>query len=153
MKNEQPLTDRDFANVRKSVMTAIEARQARRVWTIRAMQLAFALLVVTVGTWWLVRPSPAPMTTSPGPQAPQMARTQDNTAAPQEPQVKQTASPSLAAAIDHPKRMTRTAARRRHHTPVHEIETASLTEPLRLELTTDDPDIRIIWITNPTNSR
>lgn len=152
MKNEQPLTDRDFANVRKSVMAALEARQARRVWTIRAMQLAFALLVVTVGTWWLIWPTSAPLTSSPAPTAPYMA-TRQNNAAPPQPQLQQPAPRLLASANDYPKRTTRIAARRRHHTPVHEIETASLTEPLRLELRTDDPDIRIIWITNPTNSR
>ena len=43
MKEQLPLTDRDFAVVRKSVMAAIEARQARHVRTVRAMQLAFAV--------------------------------------------------------------------------------------------------------------
>jgi cytoskeletal protein RodZ len=157
MKNELPLTDRDFANVRKSVMAAIETRQARRVWTIRAMRLAFAVLVLAAGAWWMIRPTAVPAIAPPNSIAPQTAQAPNNTTPPPLQQLEtpqQPAAPSLVATRDqHHNRTTWTASRRQHHqTPVHEI--ATLTEPLRLELRTDDPDIRIIWITNPTpNSR
>ena|ERR1700682_172442 len=168
MKDELPLTDRDFADVRKSVMASIEARQTRGVWMLRAMQVAFAILAVIAGAWWMTRPAHAPRTTAPSLQAPEMAQTEStNTsqlaAAPQAvPQAVQTAQQTVpqshtppqahvATHASHHQRMTSIAARRHHDIPVHEI--ARLTEPLRLELTTDDPDIRIIWITNPTESR
>jgi hypothetical protein len=156
MKDELPLTDRDFANVRKSVMAAIEARQARRVWTIRVAQLAFAVLAVAIGAWWMMRPANAPAPALPVPNAGQTAETQSNTTFPQ-PQIQQTPAQQpapqshVATSEGHHNRTIRTASRRQHHqTPVREIAS---TEPLRLELRTDDPDIRIIWITNPNASR
>jgi hypothetical protein len=150
MKDELPLTDRDFANVRKSVMAAIEARQARRVWTIRAAQLAFAVLAVAVGAWWMLRPANAPAPAVPGPKPSLVATTQNSTTAPQ-PHQQPAPQSHVATSERHHNRTIRTASKRqRHQTPVREI--ASM-EPLRLELRTDDPDIRIIWITNPNNSR
>lgn len=152
MKDEMPLTDRDFAGVRKSVMATIEARRTHRAWTLRAMQLAFAVLALLVGVWWMTRTTNIPRTTAPHPQAPEMAaNTSTDQAANRLSPIFNL--PSHVATRDlHHDRAPRIASRRQHHhTPVHEI--AVLTEPLRLELRTDDPDIRIIWITNPTDSR
>jgi hypothetical protein len=152
MKDEMPLTDRDFAGVRRSVMAAIEARRTRRAWTLRALQLAFAVLAVIVGAWWMTRPADTPVTSAPGPRVPRFARTQSNTTAQQHDLGIIDPLSHVATRDLHHDRTPRIASRRQHHhSPVHEI--AVLTEPLRLELRTDDPDIRIIWITNPTDSR
>ena len=42
MTTKPPLTDADYAAVRRSVMTKIAAQESRRTWLVRGMQLAFA---------------------------------------------------------------------------------------------------------------
>ncbi|HEY3053171.1 MAG TPA: hypothetical protein VGK04_07255 [Thermoanaerobaculia bacterium] len=129
MKDEMPLTGHDFAVIRRSVMTTIEARQARRTMAVRITQIAFAIIVIVLGVTRLMRKEAVP-----------------------------TAQQPVHPAITQPRERVAVAERtpapirRKHHRPApkHHVVVAAATEatPMRLELATADPDIRIIWITN-----
>jgi hypothetical protein len=126
-----PLTDADYAAVRKSVLQKIE----RRTWTLRTFQLAFAMLVFVFGSWWLARTK-----TTHEPRI---------TPAPKQFIAQQPGNPVVTPQPRNP--VTHIAKKRHHHKPTHVHPEPQA--PLRIELATNDPDIRIIWITNPKESR
>jgi hypothetical protein len=131
-----PLTDRDYAEVRQAVMQRIE----RRKWTVRALQVSFAIVAIAVaGIALWPRKQTAPIAGAP----PQVAVTQQpSTPVTQQPQTT-TARPRNQAT-----RATHVTRKRNHHK-----RAVPKPEPLRIELATADPDVRIIWITNPNESR
>lgn len=127
---QPPLTDRDYAAVRHAVLQRIE----RRRWAVRALQVSFALVAIAVlgiALWPRKQATQPPIISKPEiatVQQPSHIATQQPTARPRNP-------------VTH----------KRHH---HQRPTAKPPEtPLRIELATNDPDVRIIWITNPKESR
>lgn len=149
-----PLTDDDYAAVRRSVMTTIAAQESRRTWLVRGMQLGFAVLAIAVFTLWLTKMTDQ-RSIIPQVKHPQLAKTSSHPATqqPSHPfiqQPSQLASQQSATSVslrprDHA--IHQTASRRHPRTP------EPTPEPLRIQLATNDPDIRIIWITNSNESR
>ncbi len=153
MTTKPPLTDDDYAAVRRSVMTKLAAQESRRTWLVRGMQLGFAVLAMAILTLWLTK-------TKNQPEPPQIAQTSSNpvTQQPSHPATQQPSNlatqqrsnlpsqqPATTIATLRPRdhAIPHTATRRHHETP------EPLAEPMRIQLATNDPDIRIIWITNP----
>ncbi|HEV8659193.1 MAG TPA: hypothetical protein VGS96_11240 [Thermoanaerobaculia bacterium] len=137
MKDEMPLTGHDFAAIRRSVMTTIEARQARRTMAVRITQIAFAIIVIVLGAARLMRreavtPAVKSVPTAQVPVHPASSQPRERVA------VTESRTPL-------PIRRNRHRAAPKHHVVV---AAASKATPMRLELATADPDIRIIWITN-----
>lgn len=155
MKEELPLTESDFANIRKSVMTTIATQQGRRARVWRGMQLAFAALVIVVGAWWMTRTTPQ----EPQVETAAKATPQQPHAATQQPRNSVTEQlTTVAAATTQPRNHATPVATHfpgHHHRtkPEPVLAAASDVTPIRLELRTADPDIRIIWISNPNDSR
>ena len=138
MKEEMPLTGEDFLAIRKSVMSAIEARRSRRTRTFHAIQLAFATIAIVIGTQWLRRTEAV----TPPPVRPLLAPTDR-----QAPGSVIAMQPTTAVAVP---------VRHHHHRSPRKqpvIAAANEAAPMRIELATADPDIRIIWIPNPNESR
>jgi len=158
MTTKPPLTDDDYATVRRSVMTKLAAQESRRAWLVRGMQLGFAVLAMAILTLWLTK------TKSQQPEHPRIAQTSSNPVT-QQPSHPATQPPSnlatqqrsnlpsqqpattIATLRPRDHAIPHTATRRHHETP--ELPA----EPMRIQLATNDPDIRIIWITNPNESR
>jgi hypothetical protein len=158
IKGKPPLTDSDYADVRTSVLQTITARERRKTWALRSLQLGFATLAIAFVTIWLTRTPSTDETLS----HPKIAQTSNPTtqqadasterpgnAFTQQPSNPATQQPPLASS---PNRHAAHVARRRSHHLAAATRVASAA-PLRIELATNDPDIRIIWITNPNESR
>jgi len=116
------LTDRDFALIRRSVLATIETRRARRARIVRTTQVALLLLILVIAAMRL--PSREE------PIAPVKRATLHR-------------PPPIAVAVSQPAPQLRPA--RRHHKPKDDT-------PIRIELVTEDPDIRIIWISGTNES-
>ncbi len=145
-----PLNDSDYASVRRSVLETIAARERRRTWTLRSMQLGFAALAIAVGSIWLLRTS---STTEPAAGI-QIARNNPATPQPRNPVTQQPRNPVTqqpgnltATLLSSPRHAAHVARRHSHHDAA--VTLVATAAPLRIELATNDPDIRIIWITNP----
>lgn len=127
-RSEQPLSDEDFARIRREVLARTSAKPRIGL----AFRLAFATLVVAlVMILWPRREATVqPIHTTPQvitkaqPVAPVITHTQ------QQP-------PAVVATV----RKTPHHHRRHHDAPPQQLA-------MRMELQTSDPDIRIIWITN-----
>ena len=137
MKDEMPLTGHDFAAIRRSVMTSIEARQSRRTMAVRITQVAFAIIVIVLGATRLMRreavtPAVKPLQTVRQPGKPANLQTRERVAVGE-------------SRIPAPARRNRHRAAPKDHVL---LAAANEATPIRLELSTADPDIRIIWITN-----
>jgi cytoskeletal protein RodZ len=185
MKDELPLNENDFAAIRKSVMTTIAARQARRSGMLRVTQLAFVAIALLVGAWWM---TPNLVTAVRGPKQKQTtadmraitragqahatdvnhdnaARTTTTAVVPGGIPPVQIAELPSNPATQQPSQQLVTSQSRNLATPVANRHRRRRTQlepvvaaandgiPIRLELRTADPDIRIIWISNPTESR
>jgi len=124
------LTDRDFALIRKSVIATIERRRAQRTFAIRAAGLTLSLIVVFIIAMRMTTQDDAYVAPvhhanlSRGGEAPPPVRTG-------------------AAPVLH-----RTS--RPHH---HKRANPTPETPMRLELTTADPNVRIIWISTGEETR
>jgi type IV secretory pathway VirB10-like protein len=178
IQGKPPLTDSDYANVRRSVLQTIATRERRRTWTLRALQLGFATLAIAFVILWLVRTptmterlkpttiaqldNPAtqqlsnPATPQPGNPATQQpdnpATEQPSNPLTQQPSNPTTQQPILAATqLSSTRHAAHVARRRSPHKATATLVASAV--PLRIELATNDPDIRIIWITNPKESR
>ena len=127
MKREMPLTDRDFASIRQSVMATIERRRSQRAFAIRAAGLTLALVVV-----FFV--------------AMRMTKEDDVVVAPvRHATFHKPASVGQTFLSDPPK-----TSQTRMSGPHHKRTTHKPEAPIRIELTTADPDVRIIWIPSST---
>lgn len=132
MKDQLPLSAEDFRTIRRSVLATIERRRVRRV---RAVQLAFAAGLIAVGIQW---PKPAP------PRHVEVIPAHATRPAPG----------LVIAAAQEPSGPKPPPARRHHRRHRKTVApAASEPAPMRIELATADPDIRIIWISNPKESR
>jgi hypothetical protein len=133
MNGQMPLNDRDFTDIRKSVMRTIESRRTRRAWMLRT---AFAIIAILFAIQWPTRTTRV---------LPPVARGDSrgravHLAAP----IAQTQVRTRPAVViaSKPSRHHQRRPLNKHHEPT----------PIRIELATADPDIRIIWITNTNES-
>lgn len=142
MKNEPPLTDRDFAAVRHSVLATLEIRRTRRVRAVRVLSIVVAIVAMVAilqrpTRQQILAPRPVPV-----------ARAIDRPVAPQGAPLAarvtplETHSAVAAASRPQPKRRER---------PGLQAPVPSDEPPMRLEIATANPDIRIIWISNSNN--
>jgi hypothetical protein len=135
-RSKQPLSEDDFAAIRRNVMTAIAARNQRRFLPI-AMRLAFAAaVVIAIGIAFVARrPVPVAIDTVKKPAIIEKAPIAVATVAP---------PPVTRVVAHHP----------RHRRATHpRAEYASVTQQnIRVEFRTSDPDVRIIWIASQTPS-
>jgi hypothetical protein len=135
-RNELPLGDDDFRAIRRSVLQQIERPSSHWLGTFLRASLVAAALVLL-----LVRPTEETV-----PERPSRPVVES-------PTIPAPPSPSTTRRLaDSPPRVAthhRTPPRRRpiRHQP-SPLEWAAT--PLRIELHTSNPDIRILWITNPT---
>jgi hypothetical protein len=130
-RSTQPLSEEDFAAIRRNVMVSIATR--KRFFPI-AMRFAFAAaVVIAVGVVFVSRPVPKII----------------------EKQPVVAEKPPIAAAAITPPLVTPVAAHHpRHRRATHpRVEYASATQQnIRVEFRTSDPDVRIIWIASQTPS-
>jgi hypothetical protein len=152
-------------------LQTIAAREMRRIWVVRSLQLGFATLAIAFVTIWLTRTPSTPEKLSPtkiatATQEPSNPTTQQpsnpvttqssnpTTPQPRNPSTPQPSNPATQQPqwASSPTRHAAHVARRRSHRKAAVTLIASAA-PLHIELATNDPDIRIIWITNPNESR
>jgi hypothetical protein len=133
-RSKQPLSEEDFAAIRRNVMTAIAARKP---FFPIAMRLAFAVaVVIAIGIAFIAK---------------RPARPAIETV--KQPVVIEKAPVAVAAVAPPP--VTRVVAHHpRHRRMTHpRAEYASATpQNIRVEFRTSDPDVRIIWIASQTPS-
>ncbi|MEA2343034.1 MAG: hypothetical protein QOF63_1203 [Thermoanaerobaculia bacterium] len=130
-RSKQPLSEEDFAAIRRNVMTTIAKR--KRFFPI-AMRLAFAAaVVIAIGVALVThRPTAPVIATKPVVRTPPIA-------------VATIAPPPVAPVVAHHPRHRRTTHPRAQCA-------SSPQENIRLEFRTSDPDVRIIWIASQTPS-
>lgn len=166
IQGKPPLTDSDYADVRTSVLQTIAARERRKTWAVRSLQLGFAVIAIAFVTIWLVR-TPAATKSLPSARTAQTSNpatrqlSNQTTHQPSNPPTQQasnqtTEQPSNSFTQQPRNPLTQQphvhlARRRSHHQAA--VALVASAAPLRIELATNDPDIRIIWITNPNESR
>jgi len=132
-RSKQPLSEDDFAAIRRNVMTAITARHQRRFLPI-AMRFAFAAAVAIAIAVAVIGRRPAPAITVKKMVIEKPPIAVAATVAP---------SPVTRVVVQHP----------RHRTTRPRAQYASATpQNIRVEFRTSDPDVRIIWIASQTPS-
>jgi hypothetical protein len=134
-RSQQPLSEADFAAIRRNVMTTIATR--KRFFPI-AMRFAFAAaVVIAIGLAFIARRpvAPAVMTV----RKPEILK-----------------APIAVVAVPAPSPVTPVVAvhHPRHRRTTHpRAQYASAPQPnIRVEFRTSDPDVRIIWIASQTPS-
>jgi hypothetical protein len=137
-RSKQPLSEDDFAAIRRNVMTTIAARNQRRFLPI-AMRFALAAaVVIAIGVTFIAkRPAPKAIETV------------------KQPVVIEKVPIAIATVAPPPATVTRVVAHHpRHRRATHpRAEYASTTQQnIRVEFRTSDPDVRIIWIASQTPS-
>lgn len=137
-RSKQPLSEDDFAAIRRNVMTTIAARNQRRFLPI-AMRLAFAAaVVIAIGVTFIAK--------RPAPKAIEIVK---------QPVVIEKAPITVATVAPPHVPVTRVIAHHPHHRRATHprAEYASTTpQNIRVEFRTSDPDVRIIWIASQTPS-
>jgi len=130
-RSQQPLSEEDFAAIRRNVMTTIATR--KRFFPV-AMRFAFAaVVVIAIGVALVARRPAAPVIST-------------------KPVV--TKAPIAVATIAPPPIVRVAAPHPRHRRAAHpRIEYAAASQQnIRVEFRTSDPDVRIIWIASQTSS-
>ena len=147
-----PLTDRDYAEIRARVHVQLARERRQRVaWRVGAAAaiLAGALLLRTPR---LTAPEATPRgTTASFPEAPARAVPSALPAAATGVTLSDEARTAAATSLETPRRPPQTGARSVatvKHRPSR--KTHPQPQPLRLEIETADPDVRIIWFINPS---
>jgi hypothetical protein len=134
-RSRQPLSDDDFAVIRRNVMTTIAARKERRFLPLMMRFALAAAVVIAIGLSFIVR--------RPAPPAANAIR---------KPATVITATPApVVASVTIPLPVT-TVAHRTHHRRAHSpsVFAVATQQNIRVEFRTSDPDVRIIWIANQT---
>jgi hypothetical protein len=135
-----PLRDSDYAAIRARVLAEIAHEQQRRPSWRFAFAFAAAVLVVAVLT--ISRPTPAPAPVG-------VARAV----------LLHPHPPLLIARAITPPTVETPAPRAPRPAPSpipkkpRQPETIAAAEPMTIEIHTEDPDVRIIWIVNPETTR
>ena len=135
-----PLTDADFTRIRANVMA--EVRSSRRpslLW-----RLAFAAAVAAFAFWRLFH---IPAIEVIPPALPQVALT---TTIPVPPLPAPVSVDSAPAGTESAPPAVHVARHRkaRRRPAIEAVRTVETPEPVRIEIRTSDPDIRIIWLPN-----
>lgn len=135
-RSRQPLSDDDFAAIRRNVMSTIAARKERRFLPM-AMRFALAAVVIAIGVAVVLHRTAAPAG---------VAHTKPA------PAIRTIPPPVAVAAVTIPPTVTPAAHRPRHHRahPQSALAVASHQNNIRVEFRTSDPDVRIIWIASQT---
>lgn len=134
-RSQQPLNDDDFAAIRRNVMTAMSARNKRRLFPI-AMRFAIAAaVIVAIGIALFPRRAATPTASTSAKRTVVIAS------------VPAPAAVAVVAPVTTQPPIARVAHRPRQHRSPH-IELAR--QNIRVEFRTSDPDVRIIWIANQT---
>lgn len=142
-----PLTDADFTRIRANVMA--EVRSSRRpslLW-----RLAFAAAVAAFAFWRLFHvpaievippalPQVALTTTIPVPPLPAPVSVDSAPAGAEPAPIVAESAPPVVHVARHRKARRRPA--------IEAVRTVDTPEPVRIEIRTSDPDIRIIWLPN-----
>jgi len=133
-RSKQPLSEDDFAAIRRNVMTAIAARKP---FFPIAMRLAFAAaVVIAIGVAFIAkRPARPVVETVKQPVVIEKAPIAVATIAP---------PPVVRVAPHHPRHRRTTHPRAQY--------ASSPQQNIRVEFRTSDPDVRIIWIASQTPS-
>jgi len=134
-RSQQPLNDDDFAAIRRNVMTAMAARNERRLFPIVMRYAIAAAVIVAIGIALVPRHASKPAAATPPKRSVVIASAPAPAPAPIVTPV--TSQPPIA----------RVAHRPRQHRAPH-IELAH--QNIRVEFRTSDPDVRIIWIASQT---
>lgn len=134
-RSQQPLNDDDFAAIRRNVMTAVAARNKRRLFPIVMRFALAAAVIVAIGIALVPRRAATPAAATPS------KRTVVIASAPVQAPV------SVIAPVTTQPPIARVAHRPRRHLSPH-IELAR--QNIRVEFRTLDPDVRIIWIASQT---
>jgi hypothetical protein len=121
-----PLSDDDYAAVRAGVLAELAAEKRRRRFII-----AFAAAATLAFAAWLLTPEPVPTHVEP-----------------QKVRAKAVVVTDVSPSTVGLKPVTTTVEPVAFRKP-HRSRTVKPSEPLRIELHTHDPDIRIIWIVTP----
>jgi hypothetical protein len=125
-RSRQPLSDDDFAAIRRNVMATIAARRERRFLPI-VMRFAFAAAVVIA--FIAHRPATTPVVVK-----------------------KQALVVEIAHAAPTPALMAPPAITPVAHRPKHRTTRHPQYQDIRVEFRTSDPDVRIIWIASQTQT-
>lgn len=136
-RSQQPLNDDDFAAIRRNVMTAIAARNERRLFPIVMRFAIAAAVIVAIGIALVPRRAATPAAAAPAKRTVIIVSAPAPAPAP---------APIVAPVTTQPP-ITRVAHRPRQHRSPH-IELAR--QNIRVEFRTSDPDVRIIWIASQT---
>lgn len=134
-RSQQPLNDDDFAAIRRNVMTAIAARNERRLFPIVMRFAIAAAVIVAIGIALVPRRAATPAAATPAKRPVVIASAPAPAPAP------------IVAPVTTQPPITRVAHRPRQHREPH-IELAR--QNIRVEFRTSDPDVRIIWIASQT---
>ncbi len=134
-RSQQPLNDDDFAAIRRNVMTAVAARNKRRLFPIVMRFAIAAAVIVAIGIALFPRRTATPAAATPA------KRTVVIASAPVP-----APTPMVAPVTTQPP-IVRVAHRPRRQRSPH-IELAC--QNIRVEFRTSDPDVRIIWIASQT---
>ncbi len=134
-RSQQPLNDDDFAAIRRNVMTAIAARNERRLFPIVMRFAIAAAVIVAIGIALVPRRAATPAAAAPAKRTVIIASTPAPAPAP------------IVAPVTTQPPITRVAHRPRQHRAPH-VELAR--QNIRVEFRTSDPDVRIIWIASQT---
>ena len=127
-RSQQPLSDDDFAAIRRNVMTTVTTR---RQFPIAGRFALAAMVVIAIGVAFLTRRAAPPVSV---------------TVMPPPPAIKTIPQPIIAA-VPPPQQVVSVARRPRHHRAAAAVVAR---QNIRLELRTSDPDVRIIWIASQT---
>jgi hypothetical protein len=150
-RSRQPLSDDDFAAIRRNVMTTVATRNERRFLPIVMRFALAAAVVIAIGIALIPRQSSNQTTRQPinaAAQQPNIATRQPDPPPAQPAGNLATGQAGNLATQQHSNTATLQPARRpRHHEAPH-IELAK--QNIRLEFRTSDPDVRIIWIASQT---
>ncbi len=135
-RSQQPLSDDDFASIRRNVISAIAEQKERRFLPMM-LQFALAASVVIAVASILFAHRPAPPVS--------ITTRQLSNPATQQPQIQpQVQQPQLTAPVT----VVRVTHRPRRHQTAPHIELVQ--QNIRVEFRTSDPDVRIIWIASQT---
>jgi hypothetical protein len=133
-----PLRDSDYAAIRARVLAEIAHEKKRRpIWR---FVFAFAAAVLVVAVLTITRPTPAPAPVG-------VARAVLLRPHPPLLIARKITPPTVETPAPRAPRPAPSPRKRR------QPETIAAAQPMTIEIHTEDPDVRIIWIVNPETTR
>lgn len=148
LHSEVPLRDSDYAAIRARVRAEIARREQRRFLPL-FLRFAFAATIVALVAVLVIprnREVPVPHAVKPTPiPAPALAPVQT----PPPLVVQRSEEPPAQAQVE--KKVA--TARPKRRAPKRSTRSVQIAEPMRIEMQTADPDVRIIWIVQPESEK